>query len=423
METRALLTILSDQQEEFRSKNISDLCTRVEEKQLSLNSRLAQVVIGVRRCGKSTLCEQFLIKHKSECAFVNFDDERLEKMTVEDLNRMMEAIYILYGDVQTLFFDEIQNVESWPLFVNRLLRENKHLFLTGSNAKLLSNELMSHLTGRYNKVELYPFSFAEYCNATKVEIKSLSTKAIAFRKAALHKYLFDGGFPELLNENNKKGYVNGLLDAIIKKDIAKRFKIRYIDVLYRMAGYLADNFAQEFIAQNIAEIFNISNHTAENYYSYLKEAFLLTGIQKFSYKARERVRGEKVYVTDIAFVSERSGSVPLENLGWRLENVVCIELQRRCRPLYKDVFYYREKGWEVDFMVADRGKIEQIIQVCYDLSNPKTKDREIRGLINASIKFRCDNLILITFENQKDIEHGGKTIKVIDASDWLLTED
>ena len=419
METQALLGILSDQREEFKTRDTAGFCLREEENLLSINSKLAQVVIGVRRCGKSTLCEQFIRHHKIACAYVNFDDERLAFMKTEDLNRLIEAIYVLYGDVHTFFFDEIQNIAAWPLFINRLLREQKHIFLTGSNAKLLSNELMTHLTGRHNKVELYPFSFKEYCQMKRVDLESLSTKAKAARKAALHSYLTEGGFPELINETNKKGYMNGLLDAIIKKDIAQRFKIRHIDTLHRMAGYLADNFAQEFTAKNIGKLFEISNHTAENYYSYLKEAFLLVGIPKFSYKAKERIRGEKVYVIDPAFVSERSGTFSLANLGWRLENAVCIELLRRSHPLYYEVFYYKQSNWEVDFVIADRGQVTQLIQVSYDISNPKTKEREIRGLFNAAKMFHCSNLLLLTYENHLDITQDGINIVVKDVSEWL----
>ena len=157
-----LAKIIADQREEIMSEDMSSFCERLEASQLSPNSSLAQVVIGVRRSGKSTLCTKFLLDNAVECAFVNFDDERLAALQTEDLNKLLEAIYIVYGDINAMFFDEIQNVESWPLFVNRLLRQRKRIFLTGSNSKLLSNELMTHLTGRHNKVELYPFSFAEF---------------------------------------------------------------------------------------------------------------------------------------------------------------------------------------------------------------------------------------------------------------------
>ena len=159
MDIKELIPVIADLREEYLSKETSLLTNREEASQLSLKSKLAQVVIGVRRSGKSTLCEKFLLENNVQCAYVNFDEERLADLKTEDLNKLLEAIYFVYGDVDYLFFDEIQNIAAWPLFVNRLLRQGKHLFLTGSNAKLLSNELMTHLTGRHNKVELYPYSF------------------------------------------------------------------------------------------------------------------------------------------------------------------------------------------------------------------------------------------------------------------------
>ena len=185
------------------ANDYSELCLRPEESQLDLKSNRAQVVIGVRRCGKSTLCEMFLMQRGIEFAYVNFDDDRMEEMKAGDLDRLLEALYMTYGDFKYLFLDEIQNVKGWPLFVNRLLRQKIHLFITGSNSKLLSKELSTHLTGRNNKVELYPFSFSEYCTMKKIDTASQSTKAKGLRKSTLHEYLLQGGFPELFNESTK----------------------------------------------------------------------------------------------------------------------------------------------------------------------------------------------------------------------------
>jgi uncharacterized protein len=167
------------------------------------------------------------------------------------------------------------------------------------------------------------------------------------------------------------------------------------------------------------KLFGISDHTAENYYSYLKEAYMLLGVPMFSYKSKDRVRNEKVYVVDVAFVSEREGTFSTENLGWRLENVAYIELLRRNRPKYADVFYYRDKQWEVDFIVAKDGKVEQLIQVSYDISSEKTLKREINGLVKAAEKFKCENLLLINFDEDREEEKNGHTIQFISAAEWL----
>lgn len=415
-----MLPIIADLKDEFYSKEVRSLCDRTEEKQISLNSKLAQVVIGVRRSGKSTLIEKVLLQSGLHPAYVNFDDERLAGIGASDLNNLLEAIYIVYGQFDCLFLDEVQNVDGWPLFVNRLLRQGIRLFVTGSNSKLLSGELATHLTGRHNKVELYPFSFAEYCNYKNVDVRSFSTKATALCQKALYDYLAEGGFPELFNEENKRGYIKALLDAIINNDVARRFRIRNIEVLRNMATYLADNLAQEFKPAVVGKLFGVSNHTAENYYQYLKEAFLFVGIHKFSYKSKERIRNEKVYAVDTALASFRSDSFSFANLGWHLENVVFIELLRRSRPQYSDIFYYRDQSFEVDFVVARNGVVEQLIQVPYDISNPKTLNRETNALLKGAVKFNCHNLLLINISANQSLQFGRETIQMVSATKWLL---
>lgn len=419
MNVARLLTIFADQREEILGLDVSNLCDRHEENSLSLTSSLAQIVIGVRRSGKSTMCEKFLRQNGVEFAYVNFDDDRLVGMKASDFDNVLDALYQVYGDFKYLFIDEIQNVAGWQLFVNRLLRQRVHIFITGSNSKLLSSELTTHLTGRHSRIELYPFSFAEYAVACGVDLTSQSTRCRALRMNALTEYMRDGGFPELMHEGNRRGYVDALVNSIIRTDIARRFRIRYVEVLRRLAATLCDNFCQEFVASELADKFGVSDHTVENYYSYLKEAFLLQGVRKFSYKSTERVRHEKVYVVDVAFVSEREGTFSTESLGWRLENIVFIEVLRRCRPLFKDVFYYRDRQWEVDFVIAANGCVEQLIQVSYDVSMPKTLNREIRGLVNAADKFDCGNLLLVNFDREGEVEAGGRTVRLVRAAEWL----
>lgn len=420
MEIEKMIQVLSEQRDELFIDDLSQYCSRREEEQLSLTSSLAQVVIGVRRCGKSTLCVKFLRENDVKFAYVNLDDERLSHLSSEDLNTLLEAMYVVYGStIKYFFFDEIQNADSWPLFVNRLLRQKKHIFVTGSNSKLLSNELMTHLTGRHNAVALFPFSFKEYCAMMEVDTKSVTTKAEAMRIEYLHKFLDKGGMPELLHEKNGRRYVSSLMNTIIRNDIAKRFGVRNVDALYKMATYLVDNFAQEFVPSKVGELFGLNNKTVSNYYRYLKEAFLLVGIPKFSFKAQERIRNEKCYVVDVAFPQCHSNAFSMENLGWKLENVVCIELLRRYNVL-SNIFYYKERDFECDFVVASGSRVEELIQVSYDITTEKTRRREINGLLKASQKFNCNKLTLITFSTQKDIEINGLKIQVIGATDWLL---
>lgn len=420
MTTQELLPIVAEQKEEFLSEDFASFCPREEERQIDLKSHLAQVVIGVRRSGKSTMCRKVLREANVKAAYVNFDDERLTKTQTSDLNNILEALYIVYGDFQYLFLDEVQNIEGWPLFVNRLLRQKMHLIVTGSNAKLLSNELTTHLTGRHHKITLFPFSFEEYARMKQLDTQALTTKGLAAVKRELNTYLMNGGLPELLIEKDSQGYIMALLEAIIKRDITLRFKVRYPEVLQRLATYLIDNFAQEYNATTIAELLGVSDHTIDTYCGYLQEAFLLLALKKFSYKSRERIRDSKIYVIDNAFISNRTNTFSTENLGWRLENAIYIELLHRASKRFADVFYYRDRTFEVDFIVAKDGIVEELYQVCYDMTNKKTRKREVNSLLQGATKFHCSNLTILTFDEQETITEGDYTIQVKSASQWLL---
>lgn len=420
MTTQELLPIVAEQKEEFLSEDFASFCPREEERQIDLKSHLAQVVIGVRRSGKSTMCRKVLREANVKAAYVNFDDERLAKTQTSDLNNILEALYIVYGDFQYLFLDEVQNIEGWPLFVNRLLRQKMHLIVTGSNAKLLSNELTTHLTGRHHKITLFPFSFEEYARMRQLDTQALTTKGQAAVKRELNTYLMNGGLPELLIEKDSQGYIMALLEAIIKRDITLRFKVRYPEVLQRLATYLIDNFAQEYNATTIAELLGVSDHTIDTYCGYLQEAFLLLALKKFSYKSRERIRDSKIYVIDNAFISNRTNTFSTENLGWRLENAIYIELLHRASKRFADVFYYRDRTFEIDFIVAKDGVVEELYQVCYDMTNEKTRKREVNSLLQGATKFHCSDLTILTFDEQETITEGDYTIQVKSASQWLL---
>lgn len=420
MSVQRFIPIVADLKQEFLSESLEHLVSRPEEAEIDLGSKLAQVVIGVRRCGKSTLCRKVLREAKVKAAYINFDDERLADLATENLNEILEATYFVYGDFDYLLLDEIQNVDCWPLFVNRLLRQNLHLIITGSNAKLLSNELMTHLTGRHHKIELYPFSFKDFAEAKKVDLNSLTTKGIAEAKRCLDEYLFQGGFPELLAENDRRDYIAGLFEAIIKRDISLRFKIRYPEILYKLASYCVDNFAREISTTKLADEFGVSSQTISTYLNYLKEAFLLLNIPKFSYKSIERIRPGKYYVIDNAFVSERDNSFAPKDLGWRLENTILIELYRRAAGEHNEIFFYKDKTFEIDFVVTQYGKVRHLIQVCLDIDNEKTRQREIKALTHGRKKFNCTDLTLITFHNDETVTIDADcSIKIISAVNWL----
>ena len=420
-----LQKILYNQRAEIEALDITKLCTRVEEHQIDLDSKLAQIVIGVRRSGKSTLCQKVLLQSKVRFAYVNFDDENLVDLKKSDLDGLLETLYRVYGEFTHLFLDEIQNIEGWHLFVNRLLRLGIRLIITGSNANLLSGELATHLTGRYNQIELYPFSFLEYCTINNIKTSGKSTKDEALRLRALDQYLFHGGFPEIIGSNNSRKYTLSLLNAIISKDICQRYKVRHKQTLSDIANGLLDLFCQEVSYAQIAKTYQLNSiHTAKNYYSYLVNAYLLCSIPKYSFKSRERQQMRKSYAIDPAFISNHENTLQPDNYGWRLENIVAVELLRRLDSSYQQLFYLRQnKSYEVDFVVVDQSKIKELIQVTYDFSNPTTKlyNREIGGLVKGANQTGCNQLTLIMMTGEtQTIEVDGYTIKCVRAIDWLL---
>lgn len=428
MNSETLYRVVLDQQDELALLSGKDFVHRNETELISPDSKLAQVVIGVRRSGKSTLCHMALRKAGVKYGYVNFDDDRLGKLKMEDLNLVLEAIYRVYGtEVQHLFFDEIQNVEGWHLFVNRLLRQGLHLLITGSNARLLSSELSTHLTGRYHEIKLYPFSFREFCIANGIDTGKPTTKHIALLKNTLDRYLIEGGFPELgrLSLPERHTYVSGLIDTIVTKDIAARFHIRNIAGFKVLAQHLINHAGQFVNLNELTDTLGIgTDKTIRLYLDYLTQAFLILPLTKFSYKSGDRLRNSKAYIVDTGILTYRPDVLSPENLGWRLENAVLLELQRRNAPLRRDVFYYRptSRAHEVDFVVAEQGQIRELIQVAYDISQPKTLSRELTALAEASGKTGCKHLTLVAGSESRKEKVGGIEVSIVSATEWLLAD-
>ena len=424
MDKRVLENVLTDQRIELQRSSRKPICTRREEEMVDLNSPQAQVVIGIRRSGKSTLCLNVLRRSGVHFAYVNFDDERFLDLKGADLNDVLEVLYKIYGDFEHLFIDEIQNIAEWYLFVNRLLRQGMHVLITGSNAKLLSGELATHLTGRHHAIALYPFSFAEYCHYMGVDTASNSTRAIAARRAAFDSYMQQGGFPEIYATSNPHDYIAGLVNDILQRDIEQRFRIQHITAFEQLSQHLL-NVAPAIVADNrLKDLFGIkSEHTIKNYITYLKQAYLLEVLLRYSPKSRLRLTGGKVYPVDVALMDNRSDAFAGENMGWRLETIVAIALIRRARQQHLDVYYYSERTSECDFVVCRNRTVVQAIQVSYDIQKPKTLKRELRGLVTVAHKTRCENLLLLTDSHHENLEMEGFRIAIRPAHEWLTGDE
>lgn len=421
MDKRQLENIISDQREELDAKRHLRLIHRDEEDLIDFQSPQAQVVIGVRRSGKSTLCYSALMANNIKFAYFNLDDERLLKLNSNDLNDLLEILYKVYGDFDCLFIDEIQNIPEWYLFVNRLLRRGMHILITGSNAKLLSGELATHLTGRHHTITLYPFSFKEYCLYKEIDIESVSTKSVAALRAAFDDYMMQGGFPELLSIRDKRGYIINLVDNIIKRDIFLRFKIKHKATFEKLSHNLLNESPCMVQYKNLKESFGIGSvHTVGNYVRFLMQAYLLIGLHRFSFKSRQRLTCDKAYPIDVALMNNREDAFSGKNLGLRLESIVYIDLLRRYKPLGYDIYFYNDRAFECDFLVCNGNVVKLAIQVSYDISNDKTYKREINGLVKIAEKTKAQRLFLLTDHEYRDIEVAGFPISIRPVYDFSL---
>lgn len=382
-----------------------------------VSTDITLLITGVRRCGKSILA--FMLGKDEKYAYVNFEDERL-RVEAKDLNMILEAVYSLKGDVDLLIFDEIQNISGWERFITRLLL-NKKIIITGSNARLLSKELATYLTGRHIDLVLFPFSFREALRFKGFEPNVYSTRDVAKTKNYLKEYLENGGFP-LAYKIGRLFLVENYKD-ILERDIVQRYKIKYTGVLKDLAKYLVSNAASEVSYNKLKNIFNVKSvHTIINYTNYLQNAYLIFLIGRFSFKLKQQMLApKKVYCVD-AGLANALGFKISERYGSLIENVVAIELLRR-QSLNRglEVYYWKDSQQrEVDFVLKGGLKVKQLLQVCYDVENYSVKERELNALTKASKDLRCKDLLVITWDYEAEEKVEGSRVKFTPLWKWLL---
>ncbi|MCG2700378.1 ATP-binding protein [Candidatus Parcubacteria bacterium] len=379
-----------------------------EAKLKETKSNLIKVVIGPRRAGKSSFSFRCLNK-LGRFGYVNFDDEKLVETT--DYNEIISAVDSVYNKPKYLLLDEIQNLPKWELFVNRLQRQGYNLIITGSNSKLLSSELATHLTGRYSSVLLFAFSFKEFLKFNEQELTENEIKE------RLNSYLELGGYPEPLVKNlNYKEYLLTLLDSIIYKDIVKRFKIRSARGIEDLSSYLISNIAKDYSYNTLMQVTKCkSAHTVEKYINYLEESFILFRLNRFSFKVKKQINSpKKIYCFDNGFINAKAFKLS-RDIGRIYENTVAIKLKKLELARKISVFYWKnQQQQEVDFVIKKNTKVKQLIQVCYDIADLAVKKREIRALILASKELKCGNLLVITndYEAEKKEEWFGIKRKI-----------
>ena len=328
----------------------------------------------------------------------------------------MSALDDVYPNYDFMLLDEIQNLPDWDLWVSKLYRRGKNLIITGSNAKMLSSEMATVLTGRYLQIEMLPFSLDETMNWKNISPDREEQAAQAIVLA--DDYMRNGGYPEtILARSITKSYLSTLFDSILLKDVAQRHKVRNTTDLYNLATYLLSNFCNPISANELAGELGMSSvATTKKFCDYLNEPYLFFYLPRFNNKLKLMNKApKKVYVVDNGFVQSTAFNLS-ENLGRLLENQVFVELLRRGYIPSQTLFYYRTRNdKEIDFVTRKGAKVEQLIQVCYDMTSEKTRKRELDALVEAAEELHCDNLLVITNSEQEMMcwkNHAIKTVSI-----------
>jgi predicted AAA+ superfamily ATPase len=382
------------------------------------NSLEIVIITGIRRCGKSTLLQQIRAVQTEKDYYINFDDERLVSFKVDDFQMLLEVFHELFGEQKTFYFDEIQNVEQWERFVRRLHDTGNRIYITGSNARMLSRELGTHLTGRYVSYELYPFSFKEFIllkNPALLGKNRFKTSIKAEILALFHDYFNNGGFPAFVKTGDELA-LKTLFENILYRDIMVRNHITNEKEIKELVSYLAGNYARLTTNSELAEIIGVKNATTiKNYLGFLADSYLAFQTCKYDYSVSKQILNpKKSYFIDNGLVS-RVGFSFSANSGHLLENLVFIELLRRGKTVY-----YHNKGQECDFVLVEDKTVTAAIQVTYAMPNEKTRKREIDGLLDAMNAYKLTSGLIITDDTEEELIENDRKIAIIPAWKWLL---
>lgn len=411
----ALLSeIIEDQLSKFKNRDIG--ISRDIEFDKYIKTQQITIISGIRRSGKSTLLAQFSKKFENFYYF-NFDDDRIADFAIEDFQGLIIAFQKLYAS-KIIFLDEIQNVEGWERFIRRIYDEGYKIFITGSNAKLLSSELATHLTGRYVKIELYPFSFKEFLQFKKVEYGKKTSAVKAEILKYFDEYLRLGGFPDFLKYGDEE-FLKRIYNDILYKDLLVRFKIKEVKAFKQLASFLFTNFTKEVSYNSLKNILGFKSSTSvKNYIDFMQESFLIFELYKYDFSLKKQfISDKKSYVIDNGLRNIISFYFS-EDLGKSLENLVFLELKRRGNEIY----YYKNKK-ECDFLIKDKARIIQAIQVSKDIEPGKNKDREFGGLLEAMKAFGLKEGTILTQFQEDAFKKDDYIINAVPIWKWLLDYD
>ena len=389
-----------------------------QDTDLLLNSSLIKLITGPRRVGKST--QALLMLRDKNFAYLNFDNYSL--LDAWDANLVMRMLDDVYPGYEYILLDEVQNLNGWDLWVSELYRLGKNLVITGSNARMLSSEMATVLTGKYLQVEMLPFSLEEFFDWNKLDLHMLKPEDITNSFVLTDDYLRNGGYPEVVASRQlTRSYLDTLFDSIVWKDVAKRHNVRNVTDLNNLAMYLVSNFCNPVSANDLTTELGFSSvNTTRKYMDYLHEPYLFYYLSRYNNKLKLMKKApRKVYVVDNGFVTSKAFSLS-DNLGRLLENQVFIELVRRGYDVERTMFYYRSRNdKEVDFVLRKEAHIERLVQVCYDMSNPKTEKREVDSIVECAGELKCSNLVIVTNNDKRTIEKDGYKIDVVPITEFF----
>lgn len=418
MDSRILKELITEQKKDFEKKE--KFVERTILKEIKQYIKLPHVVIisGLRRSGKSTLLKE--IKHtyykNEDIYYFNFEDERLINFTLNDFNLLYEIFMEVIGKSNIFFLDEIQVVDGWEAFVRRMYEKGFKFFITGSNSSMLSREMGTKLTGRSISIELYPFSFKECLSYKNINTNKdlFLTEDRAIIKKEFNKYLEKGGLPEYRIYNNDKTLID-LYENILYKDVIVRYNLTDEKSLKELTHFIFSNYGKEISYNNLKSMLNLGSvNTVKNYIDHLENSFLIFTIPKYNESLKKQIYAKKkVYVIDTGLINLISFKFS-KNSGRILENIVFLELKRR----NKEIFYHKEKS-ECDFVIKDKLKIIQAIQVTQNLDE-SNKNREIEGTLEALKKYKLKKGLILTYNQDEEINIDNKKIIVKPVWKWLL---
>jgi len=404
--------IIIQNQQRFKELNIINRSIEIEE-----NGNY--VFVGLRRVGKTYLLYQIIkenINNIEDVLFINFEDERLIGFGYQDLNLLLESYSEIYKNKPIIFLDEVQNIENWEKFVRRLCDNDYKVFVSGSNAKMLSSDISTTLGGRLFIKSISPLSFPEFLSFKKLKLKANFeyTEQLYQMKDYYSEYIMFGSLPEIIKFKNKREYLSNIYQKLLYGDLIARFNISNQMAIKLLVKKLAESVNNETSINRIKNIIKsanikIGNNTLFEYINHLKSSFIIYDIQNYTNKIVDRELKKKYYFADTGLLS-----LFLINQNSKLlENMVFLELKRRFQD---DIFYYK-RNTEVDFYIPNQ---ELMIQVSYDISDIETRKRELKALLKAMDAEGLSSAIILTYDYAEVIEIKGKKIEIIPAWRWML---